>query len=53
MLKLQKNAIATWQPIWDIVSRNSTRTLSNPADTLMEDLVAARARRKTGGADNG
>ena len=53
MLKLQKNAIATWQPIWDIVSRNSTRTLSNPADTLMEDIVAARARRKTGGAENG
>ena len=32
MLKLQKNVLSTWQPIWDIVSRNSEHIIQNPED---------------------
>jgi hypothetical protein len=46
MLEMQKNVIATWQPIWDIVSRNSERLIANPEDDLMAFIATARQRRK-------
>jgi hypothetical protein len=49
MLKMQKNVLATWQPIWDIVSRNSERLLTNPEQDLMALLIAGRQRRKPKG----
>jgi hypothetical protein len=45
MLKLQKNALSTWQPIWDIVSRNSQTLLDNPEEELMAYIMGARKRR--------
>ena len=46
MLKMQKNALATWTPIWDIVSRNSEKLLPNPEDELIAAILAGRVRRK-------
>jgi hypothetical protein len=46
MLKMQKNALATWQPIWDIVSRNSQRKVENPEADMMLQIIAARLRKK-------
>ena len=45
MLKLQKNALSTWQPIWDIVSRNSQTLLENPEDQLFAMIMGARKRK--------
>jgi hypothetical protein len=47
MLKMQKNVLSTWQPIWDIVSRNSERLVMNPEQDLMAVIVSGRARKKT------
>jgi hypothetical protein len=46
MLKLQKNVLATWEPIWDIVSRNSERLIANPEDELLLMVMSGRVRRK-------
>jgi len=45
MLKLQKNVLATWAPIWDIVSRNSERTVANPENDLMAVMFGGRTRK--------
>ena len=45
MLKLQKNALSTWQPIWDIVSRNSTARLEDPESQLFAMIMGARKRK--------
>ena len=45
MLKLQKNALSTWQPIWDIVSRNSTTHLEDPEVALFGAIMNARKRK--------
>ena len=49
MLKMQKNVLATWEPIWDIVSRNSERLVTNPEQDLMAILIGGRQRRKQKG----
>lgn len=45
MLKLQKNVLATWEPIWEIVSRNSERLVANPEQDLMAMMIIARQRK--------
>jgi len=45
MLKLQKNALSTWQPIWDIVSRNSMTRLEDPEAQLFGMIMGARKRK--------
>jgi len=45
MLKLQKNVLATWAPIWDIVSRNSERVVANPENYLMAVMFMGRTRK--------
>jgi hypothetical protein len=50
VLKLQKNVLACWEPIWDIVSRNSERLVTNPEQDLMAILLGSRQRKKTKGA---
>ncbi len=49
MLKLEKNLQATWQPIWEIVSKNSERIIDNPEHDLFTMVLSGRIRRKTGG----
>jgi hypothetical protein len=46
MLKMQKNVLQTWQPIWDIVSRNSERLITNPEQDLFAMIVGGRARKR-------
>lgn len=54
MLKMQKNVLATWDPIWDIVSRNSERLVNNPEQDLMAIIIGGRQRKKPkGGAPDG
>lgn len=45
MLKMQKNVLATWEPIWDIVSRNSERLVNNPEQDLMAIIIGGRQRK--------
>jgi len=45
MLKLQKNALSTWQPIWEIVSKNSMTRLEDPEAQLFGMIMGARKRR--------
>lgn len=45
MLKMQKNVLATWEPIWDIVSRNSERFVTNPEQDLMAIIIGGRQRK--------
>jgi hypothetical protein len=49
MLKLQKNVLQTWEPIWDIVSRNSERLVPNPEQDLLALIVGGRVRKKPKG----
>ena len=49
MLKMQKNVLACWEPIWDIVSRNSERLVTNPEQDLMAIIIGGRSRKKTKG----
>jgi hypothetical protein len=46
MLKMQKNVIATWSPIWDTVSRNSEKLMTNPEQDMMMLLFTGRTLRK-------
>jgi hypothetical protein len=46
MLKMQKNVIATWNPIWDTVSRNSEKLMTNPEQDMMMMLFMGRTLRK-------
>ncbi|MCL1874032.1 MAG: hypothetical protein FWF85_07940 [Clostridiales bacterium] len=46
VLKLQKNVLATWEPIWDIVSQNSERLINNPEDEILLMVMGGRVRRK-------
>jgi len=50
MLKMQKNVLATWEPIWDIVSRNSERILDDPEIEMFAMLVGGRVRKTRKGA---
>jgi hypothetical protein len=45
MLKMQKNVLATWEPIWEIVSRNSERLVTNPEQDLMAIIIGGRQRK--------
>lgn len=45
MLKMQKNVLATWDPIWDIVSRNCERLVTNPEQDLMAIIIGGRQRK--------
>jgi hypothetical protein len=45
MLKLQKNALATWAPIWDIVSKNSLTRIDDPDAALFGMIMGARKRK--------
>lgn len=47
MLKLQKNVAMTWGSIWDVVSRNSEKLLTNPEEDLMAAIMGGRIRKKT------
>jgi hypothetical protein len=49
MLKMQKNVIATWSQIWDIVSKNSEKLISHPEKDLISMMFAGRSRRKSKG----
>jgi hypothetical protein len=49
MLKLQKNVLQTWEPIWEIVSRNSERLITNPEQALIAMIIGGRARKKRKG----
>ena len=46
MLKLQKNVALTWGGIWDVVSRNSEKLLTNPEEDLMAAIIGGRIRKK-------
>jgi hypothetical protein len=46
MLKMQKNVLQTWEPIWEIVSRNSERLITNPEQDLIALIVGGRARKR-------
>ena len=46
MLEMQKNLLSAWQPIWDIISRSSTRMLSNPDQDLIAAIIDGRIRKK-------
>lgn len=46
MLKLQKNVALTWGGIWDVVSRNSEKLLTNPEEDLMAAIMGGRIRKK-------
>lgn len=46
MLKLQKNVALTWGGIWDVVSRNSEKLLTNPEEDLMTAIMGGRIRKK-------
>jgi len=46
VLKLQKNVLATWEPIWDIVSQNSERLITNPEEEILLMVMGGRVRRK-------
>ena len=45
MLKLQKNVLATWEPIWAIVSQNSERLVGNPEQELLTMVMGGRIRK--------
>ena len=49
MLKLQKNVLACWQPIWEIVSRNSEKMVANPEQDMILLLAGSRNRRESKG----
>jgi hypothetical protein len=46
MLKLQKNVLQTWEPIWSIVSQNSERLITNPEEEVLLMVMGGRVRRK-------
>lgn len=50
-LKLQKRAEEAWKPIWEIVSRNSERTLGNPDTELLMSILGNKARKQRGGGN--
>jgi len=45
MLKMQKNVLATWTPIWDIVSKNSLHKVETSEDELFAVLFTGKARK--------
>jgi len=52
MLKLQKNVWGCWEPIWEIVSKNSERLVTNPEQDLILMLAGSRQRKSAKGAAN-
>jgi len=46
-LKLQKNVAVAWEPIWDIVSRNSEVLVENPEKDLLAYIVGGKTRKKS------
>ena len=47
VIKLHKHAAACWQPIWDIVSRNSERLIDNPEEDMIGYFITGRMRKGT------
>ena len=45
VIKLHKHAAACWQPIWDIVSRNSERLIENPEEDMIGYFLTGRQRK--------
>lgn len=45
-MKQEKIVLAIWSTIWDIISRNSERTIENPEQDLMKVMFGGRTRRK-------
>jgi len=48
-MKMQKRVEEAWKPIWEIVSRNSERTLGNPDTELLMTILGNKARKQRGG----
>jgi len=46
MLELQKNELATWNAIWDIVRDNSDSMVVHPGDELIAMIMQGRVRKK-------
>lgn len=46
-MKLQKNVITAWQPIWDIVQRNSEVIIDDPMKDMVAYIVAGKQRKKS------
>lgn len=46
-LKLQKNVAVAWQPIWDIVQRNSEVAIEDPVKDMIAYIVAGKQRKKS------
>ena len=49
VMKMQKRVEEAWKPIWEIVSRNSERTLGNPDTELLMTILGNKARKPRGG----
>jgi hypothetical protein len=45
MERLQKMAIDTWTPIWDIVSRNSERSIADSDEEILQFMFTVRGDR--------
>jgi len=45
MERLQKMVLDTWTPIWDIVSRNSERSVTTESEEIMMFMLTARGDR--------
>ena len=52
MLKLQKNVVLTWSNIWDVVSKNSEKLITNPEEDLMAVIMGGRIRKKVAKGDS-
>jgi len=50
MLKMQKNVLATWTPIWDVIARNSEKlNVKNLEEDMIFSMAAKRQRKKPKG----
>lgn len=45
MLRMQKNVLATWEPIWEIISRNSERLVTDPEQEFLALIFGGRQRK--------
>jgi hypothetical protein len=48
MTKMQKRVEESWKPIWEIISRNSERTLGNPDTELLMTILGNKVRKQRG-----
>jgi len=49
VIKMQKNVLDCWHPIWEIVERNSEKKMLNPEEDMIIGLNANRKRKKPKG----